>query len=247
MAQSESPARFSPGARSPNRPNLQATVAEDLPSQSQPEPVEDGPQLPPPDDPHRFQSRIDRLRDLAAGRSRPLGSPEGPAPELPNPRSKSQDSSKERRVVDTLALGVRQATKALDWSFGERLERDLIATSEECFAIAGPLAGELLDRIPETGPLAEMVEHAGGVGAGIGVASYALRVAFDKPGGRAESVELQERLVRRMRKTKTKVEGDIRTAVQEAEARVTAEPASDDDGEPKRIFATLYGEDDEGL
>lgn len=197
--ESESPARFAtptrPPSPSPERPPASSptTPSTDSPPPSQ---SETGYQSAGA----RLRARADQLRSLAAGRQRPLGSPEGRG-QAPRPTTSSRGSSEHnpRRVVDGLAVGIREVTKVLDAVLGRRLEdADLVATAEEAYSIAAPLAGYVLDRA-ESGPIASVVERAGLFGAVAAAGGWLLRAfVFRAPGGREEADELRERVVERM-------------------------------------------------
>lgn len=235
MAPSPSPLGFMEGRRR-LRPDPTPTPA----AETDPPASEESPQ-DLPGEPRGFAARAQWIRDLGAGRRRPLGSPEGPAQQLPNPRSKSRDSSEERRVVDFLAVTIRSATKWLDWALGDRMGKDFVATAEEALLIAGPAAGAILDRLPETGPLANLEEKAGAMGAGVGILTWAGRVMFNKPGGRAESEELHEAAVRRIRKAKANVADEVRRV---AEPERDGDPA-DAAGQVAEARSRVYGLDDD--
>jgi len=225
-----SPMGFSEGKRRPLRPVTPATETPQ-PGTAPPSEETEIPDL----EPQGLKARAQRLRETAFGPRRPLGSPEGRAQALPNPRSKSRDSSDERRFVDALAVGIRSVTKWIDWALGERTGKDFVATAEECLAIAGPAAGAILDRIPETGPLADLEDRAGEIGAGIAAVTYLGRVAFGRPGGRAEAEELHEAVVRRMSGAKKRVK-------QEVDDMAAGEQKSEPDPQAR---SRIYGLDDD--
>lgn len=229
---SESPARFGEGQR--QRPSPPASSPENE-SSSQPE--QTAGELPDLE-PRGWRAKVDRLRSLGNGEKRPLGSPEGPGHTASPPPSRSPGSSNERRVVDACAVGVRQLSSWVDWFMSRRFpDKDFIATSEECYAIASPLAGDILDRIPESGPLAEMAEHAGAVGAGLCTVSWLVRAGTGRPGGRVESEELQERVVRRLGGAKRRV----REEVAEEFGGANDEPPA-----AARSYSSMLGDDDFG-
>lgn len=227
MAESESPLRFSPGART--RP---AAMVEETPPQQSPERSN---QQPPPDEgqpndqapdtsPRGIRERVERIRQLAAGKNRPLGSPEGPAHRA-RPERSSRGSSDERRVVDGTAVVIRQVSTWIDWAGARyRPGADFVATAEECYAIASPLAGYILDRIPDEGPLAEVAERAGLLGAAIGVVTWFGRAVFGRPGGRAESEALHERVVDRLRRTRQKGADVVRETTDQESGESEAAP-----------------------
>ena len=194
-------------------------------------------EMPPsPSERSGFQSRLHRLREMAAGSRRPLGSPEGPAT-LPRSTNPSPGSvSNPRRITENAAVTIRQGSIWLDWLLGRfRPDCDWVATAEESYAIAAPLAGYIVDHIPETGPLAELAEKAGLVGAGSAAGTYLARAAKGIPGGRVESEALRERVLRRMGAAKERrVEAD---APREGEAAAPEPPA--------HTLAGMLGDDDE--
>ena len=157
------------------------------------------PEEPPMRLSDRLRQQVDQLRGMAAGSGRPLASPEGRG-EQPRPtKSRSSASSNDaRRLVDATALGVRNASKLLDWVASRWVDWDFVTTAEESYGIASPLAGVILDRVPETGPLAELPERAGIIGTLIAIGTWLGRAIFGKPGGREEAAALQEELVERM-------------------------------------------------
>ncbi|MDA8292264.1 MAG: hypothetical protein M0Z33_11395, partial [Actinomycetota bacterium] len=137
--------------------------------------------------PGGLRGRVEQIRQLATGGRSPLGSAEGrDHPPRPTP-SRSRDSSDAARVTDALAVGFRQVTKALDWALGDRIGRDFTATAAECYEVAAPAAGYILEQIPETGPLAGIEQRAGLVGAAFALLGYGARVSFRRPGGNAEA------------------------------------------------------------
>jgi hypothetical protein len=99
-----------------------------------------------------------------------------------------------------LAVGIRTAGKVASFTFGRFLpEADLVPTADECYSIAGPLAGYMLDRVPEAGPVAGVLERAGLFGAiAAGVGWFLRAVVFGQPGGDAESEALRDGLEARM-------------------------------------------------
>lgn len=114
---------------------------------------------------------------------------------------------KPQRLVDNAAVIIRNASVWADWGIGRlRPDCDFVATAEESYAIAAPLAGYLLDNMPVEGPLAELAERAGVVGAGASLATYLARAARGLPGGREESAALRERGLRKLVRAKRRHE-----------------------------------------
>lgn len=236
MAENASPLGFGAGARLrpvPPPPENLSTERESPSNQSTTQ--------PPPEDPQnltdRLKARVENLREMGRGRKPPLGSPEG-RQHLASPRS-SRGSSDESRFVDASALGVHEVTTFVDWGLSKRFgDADFVATAEECYAIAAPLAGYLLDRIPEEGPLAEIVERAGLIGAGIAAAKWLARaVLMKKPGGRSEVEALHDRAVDRLVNARSRAGDAVRTAAE-----------SDEGDEPvvSRSYSEMIGLDDVG-
>lgn len=256
MVAASGPAGFLPGTRPQRGPATSNTSPEGTPLRQDPPPVSAPGAQPagapnerreraPHRDPGGLRARLEALRQQGAGSRRPLGSPEGPARlPNPNPERSSRGSSDPRRITDATAVVVRQASIWLDWALGRRFpDRDFVATAEESYNIASPLAGEILDRIPETGPLAELAERAGAVGAGVATATYLARAGFGKPGGRAESDALQERFVRRLASSKkARAEAAQHMADQAAADEAAAEAAA-----PVRTYAAMVGLEDTDL
>ena len=235
--QSDSPARFGPGNRSRQSPPSPSQA--ESPSQPQPEiEEEDEEWSPPPRESRGVRDRLNDLRERAWGNRRPLGSPEG-RHRRASPSNRSWDSSKEGLFVDALALGVRNVSVWVDWIAGKRFpDKDFIATAEECMNIASPLAGDLLDRIPDTGPLAELVEHAGIAGAGVSTVTYFVRAGTGRPGGRAESEALEEKIVRRLGGARKRVTEKMNEGVENAGEQETEE-------RPSTYASMLHLEDDD--
>ena len=209
------------------------------------QPSGEGQESQPPEDhgietePRGWRARAQRIRDLASPRSHPLGSPEGRGtpPRFTPGETRSRDSSNDRRVVDALAVVIHTATKLADWALGERMQRDLVATAEESLEMAAPAAGYVLDHLPESGPLAELGEKAGLVGAGAAFAGYAVRAATGRPGGRAESEELHEAVVRRLSGGKRRIKQEAAEAAEEAAGGTVAMP--EQAGEARSVLWAL--------
>ncbi len=149
-------------------------------------------------EPTGLRGRVERLRQLASGRRRPFGSTEGRRHQPRGMTRRSWASSETAAFTDLVALGLRETTRQLDYGLGERTGRDLVMTADECYRIAGPLAGVLLERAPEGGLVEQVVERAGEGGAVIGLAGYLLRVLRRRPGGAVEAEELHEEVVQRL-------------------------------------------------
>lgn len=180
------------GFRQPATPPPQPTPGQD-PAPASPQ---QGP--PPPQDPPSLRGRFDRFRSRA-GASRPLGSPEGDSRgRVQTTRTSSPVSTKrKRRTLDACATTIRGATVILDRFLGSE-ERDLVATANECYEIAAPIAGYVIDRYEESAVIATVVERAGLIAAGVRAGAYAVRAFLGAPGGRVEVQEAAERQQARM-------------------------------------------------
>jgi hypothetical protein len=148
--------------------------------------------------PRGWRDRIGAFRDRATGGRRPVGSPEDEDRRRSRLTSSSRVSSKaKRRTVDGCATGVRSITLLFDQHFGTE-ERDLVATADECYEIAAPIAGYLLDRFEESETIATVVEYIGPGAAVVRLGAYLGRAFTGQPGGRVEVELAREGQRRRM-------------------------------------------------
>jgi hypothetical protein len=194
-----------------------------------------------------LRDRLDGLRERATAGRRPLGSPEGRATTLaPTRRSSSPASSRaRRRTLDGLAVSVRGATVLIDRVLGSEA-RDWVATAQEAYEIAAPIAGYLLDRTTESETAAQVVDHVGLIGALMRAAGWLARVFTGGAGGRAEEEETRAHVHARMTRAATRQSREPdRGAPADLGERDDSTSSSADDGAQQwyyRDFVTLDGQ-----